>query len=132
MKITSYNNSSKYPETIYIDEAQPLVINSNETYARKMVGKYILFSNGEFRKEWKNKWGQLHREDGPAVVCADGFIAYYFNEQYHREDGPAIITPSGKHRYFIHGVEYPNLDAHKKEVISKLYDPMKRFSELEI
>lgn len=35
--------------------------------------------------EWKNKDGLLHREDGPAVECADGFKFWYLNGEIKTE-----------------------------------------------
>jgi hypothetical protein len=134
MYISSASNYSNEKEMgpVYHSDALPLVISSQEVYYRKMVGKYILFNDGEFRKEWKNKFGQLHREDGPAVICADGFIEYYWNERLHREDGPAIITPSGKYKYYLFGKQYPNKDQHRRAIRDMLYHSDKRYSNLEI
>lgn len=49
--------------------------------------------------------GKLHREDGPAVVWADGTQLYYFEGKLHREDGPAVIHVSGVVSHFVNGVE---------------------------
>ena len=47
---------------------------------------------GEYgQTEYKNKQGELHREDGPAVIYADGKKVWYINGKLHREDGPALI-----------------------------------------
>ena len=39
--------------------------------------------------------GKLHREDGPAIECADGTRFWYRNGMRHREDGPAIEYANG-------------------------------------
>lgn len=53
----------------------------------KKTGAYIeVFS--ERIKYYFNK--ALHREDGPAVVCADGSKEWFQKGKLHREDGPAI------------------------------------------
>jgi antitoxin component YwqK of YwqJK toxin-antitoxin module len=46
---------------------------------------------------WRNKYGEYHRTDGPAVIryYQDGEIRseeYYVNGQSHRMDGPAYIS----------------------------------------
>lgn len=45
-------------------------------------------------KYWKNDKGQLHREDGPALVKFRGLMPetkkWYLNDKLHRTDGPAL------------------------------------------
>jgi hypothetical protein len=41
--------------------------------------------------------GQLHRDNGPAVIDFDGSChAYYRNDELHREDGPAVVLSVGR------------------------------------
>ena len=60
-------------------------------------------------KSWKigtnyyNNDGQLHREDGPAVVKATGDKEWYINGKRHREDGPAVEYVSGDKVWYING-----------------------------
>ncbi len=47
-------------------------------------------------KTYRNDEKELHRTDGPAVVCwhDNGVVeqeSYYVNGNRHREDGPAVI-----------------------------------------
>ena len=53
-------------------------------------------------KEWY-KNGLLHREDGPAVVKADGTKEWYLNGKFHRVDGPAIERVNGDREWYRHG-----------------------------
>jgi hypothetical protein len=63
---------------------------------------------------------RLHREDGPAVICPDGWSTWwidghrhdgyglgyreYFREGYlHRLDGPAVERNNGEREYWING-----------------------------
>lgn len=47
--------------------------------------------------EWRNKKGELHREDGPAREWpAKNARAWYRNGKLHREDGPASEGPLGR------------------------------------
>jgi len=48
-----------------------------------------------------NKW---HREDGPAVIRADGKRRWYRNDKLHREDGPAVIYANGEQHWYQNGV----------------------------
>ena len=41
-------------------------------------------------REWYDKKGELHREDGPAVEWNDGTKEWYRHGKLHRVDGPAI------------------------------------------
>jgi len=57
-----------------------------------------------FYRDIKNK--KYHREDGPAVVCSNGYKYWYKQGQLHREDGPAVEYPDGRYtnQYFLDGV----------------------------
>jgi len=50
---------------------------------------------------YRNKEGQFHRLNGPAIEGSDGYKAYYFNGKKHRLDGPAKIWPSGYKEYWV-------------------------------
>jgi len=45
----------------------------------------------------------LHREDGPAVVQADGTVAYWVEGKRHRVDGPAVVGNDGTVAYWVEG-----------------------------
>jgi hypothetical protein len=57
-------------------------------------------------KEYKNDKGELHREDGPAIIWTDGSQFWYINGQLHREDGPAVIYADGMQFWFLDGMQY--------------------------
>ena len=49
------------------------------------------------------KWylnGQLHREDGPAIIDKDGNQYWYLNGKKHRINGPAVILANGTRYWF--------------------------------
>ena len=54
-------------------------------------------------KVWKNDNGNLHREDGPAVIFPDGIQQWHINGKLHREDGPAAIYSDGTQFWYING-----------------------------
>lgn len=51
--------------------------------------------NAYGHKVWRNINGQVHREDGPAVIRTEGTEIWYIMNSRHREDGPAFIEPNG-------------------------------------
>ena len=52
-----------------------------------------------------NRQGQLHRENGPAVVLLFGTKIWYYNGKCHRVDGPAVECADGAKEWFINGVQ---------------------------
>lgn len=62
--------------------------------------------NGEYKEEGNTYWfknGDLHREDGPAVVWKNGTKEWYANGKLHRENGPAIEWTAGSMEWFFIG-----------------------------
>jgi hypothetical protein len=49
--------------------------------------------------------GNIHREDGPAVIHPNGTQVWLLNGNIHREDGPAFIDPNGTQCWFLNGKE---------------------------
>jgi len=52
---------------------------------------------------WYRRDGQRHREDGPAVIWANGGVEYWMKGQVNREDGPAVVGPNGEVHYWVKG-----------------------------
>ena len=50
---------------------------------------------------YRNADGKLHNPHGPAIIYADGYKAYYINDQRHNPDGPAVIYADGSKAYCI-------------------------------
>ena len=90
------------PQYIYIDES------GNKFYYKdkemknlhREDGAAVECSNG-YKEWWLN--GSLHREDGPAFEYADGYKAWYLNGKRHREDGPAIEWNTGSKEWWLNG-----------------------------
>ena len=55
----------------------------------------------------RNSSGQLHRDDGPAIVYPDGPQAWYRNGQLHRDDGPAVVHSNGEQHWYRAGQRVP-------------------------
>jgi hypothetical protein len=49
--------------------------------------------------EYRNEKGNLHREDGPAVITKLGSEQWWYDGRIHRADGPAVIWGSGEAGY---------------------------------
>ena len=75
-------------------------------------GPAIIDADG--RKEWYQN-GEYHREDGPAYLDADGYKAWYINGKLHRTDGPAAIWSDGIHEWWINDTYYGNGDKPPQE-----------------
>ena len=101
-------------------------------------------------KEYRNKLGQLHRTDGPAVEYGGGnkewwingkrhrtdgpavehsseYRVWWINGKCHREDGPAVEFDNGYKEWWLNGINYYNEESYNEEII-KL--KLKRLTEL--
>jgi hypothetical protein len=79
-------------------------------------GLAIIYSNG--RQEWYLN-GRFHREDGPALIKENGSQSWWVNGKLHREDGPAIIYDNGTQEWYLNGVEVKK-NNNNKEVIDQI------------
>ena len=58
-----------------------------------------------FGTQWLfNSDNQLHCEDGPAVLFADGSKIWIVKGLRHRVDGPAVKYPDGSCNWYLGGV----------------------------
>ena len=57
--------------------------------------------NSAGNKVWRNSQGQLHNEEGPAVIFASGSKVWCMNGKNHRENGPAVIYTNGEKYWYI-------------------------------
>lgn len=51
--------------------------------------------------KWYNNKGMFHREDGPAVIHADGTEYWYRNGKLYRENGPSIVDIYGSKYWYL-------------------------------
>ena len=72
------------------------------TILHKEDGPAVIWADGE--ESW---WfdGDIHRANGPAVVFADGTKEWRQHGQVHRVDGPAIEWCNGSVEWWINGVQ---------------------------
>lgn len=52
---------------------------------------------------WFNEKGYLHREDGPAIECRNGYKAYYKNDLRHRIEGASVEYIDGRKEWWVGG-----------------------------
>ena len=52
-------------------------------------------------RTYRNAQGQVHNEDGPAVISTDGYEAWLINDKTHRENGPARIFSDGRNFWLL-------------------------------
>ena len=55
---------------------------------------------------YRNAAGQPHRDNGPAVVDADGTSAWYQNGLLHCVAGPAVVWADGGSAWWFKGVRH--------------------------
>ena len=71
----------------------------NKEYARRL--KCVI-------SEWHTKYTVdklRHREDGPAIIWADGLQLWYQKDKLHRLDGPAVIHKNGFQEYYVNNTQ---------------------------
>ena len=72
------------------------------TILHKEDGPAVIWADGE-QSWWLD--GDIHRTNGPAVVYADGTKEWRQHGQVHRVDGPAIEWCNGSLEWWLSGVQ---------------------------
>jgi hypothetical protein len=52
-------------------------------------------------RQWRNKKGEYHRLDGPAIEYINGHEEWWVNGRCHRLDGPAVELPGGSKQWWV-------------------------------
>ncbi len=99
VKADWFFNESILPDGSYIDN------NGNIGYIKdgkwhREDGPAMVWADGSM---WWYKNDELHREDGPAVEWANGDKAWYRDGKRHREDGPAAEYADGRKEWWVDG-----------------------------
>ncbi len=71
----------------------------------QLTGEKIPYCLNKMIK-YRDEDGELHRDDGPAIIYADGTQEWYQHGRKHREGGPSVIWPSGTQMWHQHGELY--------------------------
>lgn len=77
---------------------------SKENLAELLSLRKVVTLHGKI--QYYNKDNQLHRINGPAVICTSGSTEWWVEGQLHREDGPAIEWPNGSMAWFFNGEKH--------------------------
>ncbi len=59
---------------------------------------------------YRNKKGQFHRIDGPAIIWSNGDKIWCINGLFHRTDGPAQEYEDGSRYWWINDINYEEED----------------------
>ena len=78
------------------------LVRYNNVMDHPRTGHFIDFEGDEV---YRNNY-EYHREDGPAIICANGTQIWVRYGEHHREDGPATIHPDGKVEWRYDGHAY--------------------------
>lgn len=70
--------------------------------------------------------GKYHREDGPAIECADGTKEWWINDQLHREDGPAVEYANGAKGWYINGKRLTKKQFNARNVVEMTIDDIEK------
>ena len=97
--------------TMIIDENGNKYWKNKKGEYHRIDGPAIEFTNGD---KWWYLNGKFHRKDGPAIEFADGSKKWYLNGELHREDGPAIEWVDGTKYWYLNGKEYSEKEYWKK------------------
>lgn len=65
-------------------------------------------------RRYFNHAGQLHREDGPAIIFPYGGQMWFQNGKLHRTGGPAIERNDGTMHWILHGISYTEVQFRNK------------------
>ena len=85
----------EYTVKVYEDGGQDWFLNGN---LHREDGPAVIWATGT-QEWWLN--GKRHREDGPAYIGANGTQKWFLNGNLHREDGPAVIGASGYQAWYL-------------------------------
>lgn len=55
---------------------------------------------------WRDDFGRLHRDSGPAIIFKSGTRLWYQHGRAHRIDGPARIWADGRVQWCLDGYIY--------------------------
>ena len=68
--------------------------------------KYRVEVDSYGHRRYYNSEGKLHRDARPAVVRADGTLAWFQNNQLHCAAGPAVVWPDSVSAWWFKGVRH--------------------------
>lgn len=115
IEFAGYNSKCVTNKIKFIRELsyEEIAEKTNRRIETVTINDNCIFYKGYRVSRYMNKHGDLHREDGPALIVYDRSETtieyYYWNGSVHREDGPALVykTNDGvflQEKYFVNDV----------------------------
>jgi len=82
--------------------------NNIKDVPRKFSGECLIIyeADGKIKNPFKCwfKNGEIHKEDGPAIILENGDWQWWLNDQLHRIGGPAVfVSTQHKFCYYLFG-----------------------------
>jgi hypothetical protein len=87
--------------TVTVEDGTTTWFDSHGNYHRD-DGPALVWANGD--KLWYQH-GNRHRDDGPAVERVNGDKYWYKHDEFHRADGPALEYADGTMEWYLNGTE---------------------------
>lgn len=87
-----------------------------------------LFSFHDESIVWRDKQGEFHRDNGPAVVSDDGCKKWYQHGKRHREDGPAMMNRDGQAFFWQDKIVSPEQHDLLAKGLAEIIEPKPRRS----
>ena len=100
----------KHKEIFIVTKKQNRIVKYNLAARRHNFNELPAVTQDNDLQLWYQK-GQVHRDNGPAIICKDGTRAWYQNGLLHRDnDLPALIDASGTREWYQRGLLHRNND----------------------
>lgn len=64
------------------------------------------FGDNEIVEHWRDRLGQFHRLDGPAIIRPNIVEKWWYHGVLHRLDGPAILQADGYEHWIKYGTTH--------------------------
>jgi hypothetical protein len=90
----------EYARKVYAvdDFIELFVVEKKDRYKKYKINNMEYRKYNDGGQQWY-KNSELHKDNGPAVICANGNEYWYINGERHRINGPAIILTDGKNTH---------------------------------
>lgn len=106
--------------TIETDRIGTTRYRNRDGQLHRIDGPAVIYPSGSV--SWYRD-GALHRTDGPAVIYRDGDKLWYRNGLLHRTDGPAIEFYDGSNEWHLNGIELTEAEFNKRIAAGDYNEP---------
>ena len=98
--LAKYHNRQELLDTCIVGKTNLGTYYYKDGKRRRDDGPAVIEADGR-QEFWRN--GNLHRDDGPAIIRADGSQEFWKDGKRHRDDGPAVIWANGSQGFWKDG-----------------------------